>query len=277
MTLLDEVMQLDRSHSGVENEILKKYSLRKESVNAKNRKKITTTLVISVVISIVLGIIVGRFIFVHKIYGAQTICYTTNYGECYHAAGCGYLWNSSHKTSVYQAKRRGFEPCSRCSVGKLDESNKYEYGWGIFACMVVVVPFPVILKIKENKQLENHIDWEMNSRLDRNKQTCKSAIDEIVKENGILKIINAPSEVTYRNGTIICSDEKHYRYISTYGKCYHSNPHCGNNLYRKVWAYDIKGLLPCYKCAQVVEIPNWYSNYIKLCSVLKKYGLEHYQ
>lgn len=42
------------------------------------------------------------------------VCYTTNYGECYHASGCGSLWNSSHKTTVYEATRSGYIPCSKC-------------------------------------------------------------------------------------------------------------------------------------------------------------------
>ena len=41
-------------------------------------------------------------------------CYTTTYGDCYHAKGCGSLWNSSHKTTVYEAKSRGYRDCSKC-------------------------------------------------------------------------------------------------------------------------------------------------------------------
>lgn len=43
------------------------------------------------------------------------VCYTTTYGDMYHARGCGYLWNSSHETTVYQAEKRGYEPCSKCT------------------------------------------------------------------------------------------------------------------------------------------------------------------
>lgn len=43
------------------------------------------------------------------------VCYTTTYGDCYHAEDCRYLWNSSHKTDVYTAQRQGFIACSMCS------------------------------------------------------------------------------------------------------------------------------------------------------------------
>ena len=43
------------------------------------------------------------------------VCYTTTYGSKYHAAGCSYLWNSAHETTVYQAKNRGYGACSKCT------------------------------------------------------------------------------------------------------------------------------------------------------------------
>ena len=43
------------------------------------------------------------------------VCYTTRYGDCYHAGYCGYLWNSSYKTTVYQAEKQGYDPCSKCT------------------------------------------------------------------------------------------------------------------------------------------------------------------
>lgn len=42
------------------------------------------------------------------------ICYTTDTGECYHAAYCQYLSRSQHKTTVYQATR-SYRSCSRCN------------------------------------------------------------------------------------------------------------------------------------------------------------------
>ena len=42
------------------------------------------------------------------------VCYTTTYGSYYHAGGCQSLWNSSYKTTVYEAKERGYGNCSKC-------------------------------------------------------------------------------------------------------------------------------------------------------------------
>ncbi len=42
------------------------------------------------------------------------ICYTTTYGDHYHASGCGSLWNSKHQTTVYEAERRGYDNCRKC-------------------------------------------------------------------------------------------------------------------------------------------------------------------
>lgn len=43
------------------------------------------------------------------------VCYTTTYGSCYHSRGCGSLWNSSYKTTVYEAIRDGYVKCSKCT------------------------------------------------------------------------------------------------------------------------------------------------------------------
>ena len=43
------------------------------------------------------------------------VCFTTTYGEKYHARSCGSLWNSSHETTVYQAEQEGYSPCSLCT------------------------------------------------------------------------------------------------------------------------------------------------------------------
>lgn len=43
------------------------------------------------------------------------VCYITTYGEKYHAWGCGSLWNSAYETTVYEAEKRGYEPCSKCT------------------------------------------------------------------------------------------------------------------------------------------------------------------
>ena len=54
------------------------------------------------------------FAFTEKNHVDTYICYTTKTGECYHAAYCQYLRNSSYKTTVYEAKKK-YRKCSRCS------------------------------------------------------------------------------------------------------------------------------------------------------------------
>lgn len=43
------------------------------------------------------------------------VCYTTEYGDKYHARSCGYLWNSSYETTVYEAEKDGYGACSQCT------------------------------------------------------------------------------------------------------------------------------------------------------------------
>lgn len=42
------------------------------------------------------------------------VCYTTDYGEMYHADGCQYLYNSKNETTVYAAKAAGYGDCGAC-------------------------------------------------------------------------------------------------------------------------------------------------------------------
>lgn len=56
------------------------------------------------------------------------VCYTTTYGASYHADYCGYLWNSSHKTTVYEAEQSGYAPCSKCTPYQKTEITLKNYG-----------------------------------------------------------------------------------------------------------------------------------------------------
>lgn len=57
------------------------------------------------------------------------VCYTTTYGSCYHADYCGALWNSSRKTTVYEAEQRGYEPCTKCTPYEEANILLKEYGY----------------------------------------------------------------------------------------------------------------------------------------------------
>ena len=65
-----------------------------------------------IVISLILYIILLFTCFTSEV--DTYICYTTDYGECYHAEYCQYLYNSANKTTVYQAEK-SFRDCSKCN------------------------------------------------------------------------------------------------------------------------------------------------------------------
>ena len=43
------------------------------------------------------------------------ICYITDTGSLYHSRNCQYLWNSSYRTTVYEARENGYGACSKCT------------------------------------------------------------------------------------------------------------------------------------------------------------------
>ena len=110
------------------------------------------------------------------------VCYTTTYGEKYHAKGCGSLWNSSHKTTVYQAEKRGYDPCSKCTPTEkttleLKETRYREVErtktvtkepkilvWLIGSCSIVLIYYVSTIGLKKRiKELSAHIR-ELNSQ-----------------------------------------------------------------------------------------------------------------
>lgn len=60
---------------------------------------------------------------------ATYVCYTTDYGDCYHAYGCNSLWKSSYKTTVYSAQKRGYSPCSKCTPNVPTTETLKDYGY----------------------------------------------------------------------------------------------------------------------------------------------------
>ena len=72
------------------------------------------------------------------------VCYTTLYGECYHSSECGSLWNSSFKTTVYEAVNDGYKPCSKCEP---TEKTKYivtEKKHNVIKCVERIEKHPII-------------------------------------------------------------------------------------------------------------------------------------
>lgn len=99
------------------------------------------------------------------------ICYITEYGECYHSGGCGSLWNSSYKTTVYEARKEGYRACSKCQPTEptsiiLTETETRDIHYFetvenypktaviLISCsclLAVYIPTVIILKRKTNK------------------------------------------------------------------------------------------------------------------------------
>jgi hypothetical protein len=54
---------------------------------------------------------------------ADEIVYVTNYGECYHEAGCGYLHSSQKQITLEKAVNQGYRACSRCNPPRLSSTK----------------------------------------------------------------------------------------------------------------------------------------------------------
>lgn len=91
-----------------------------EKLNEKiNSLKVATTWarLVTIVLSVILLMSLSWLaedVFSNQYQVSTYICYTTTYGECYHADYCGSLWNSAHPTTVYKAQNSGYQPCSKC-------------------------------------------------------------------------------------------------------------------------------------------------------------------
>ena len=90
-----------------------------EAKQKRSAKKTSSTIdrqtvikIVSILLCVILYFVLLTTFFSNEI--DTYICYTTNTGECYHAATCQYLRQSRHETTVYQAKRN-YRSCSRCN------------------------------------------------------------------------------------------------------------------------------------------------------------------
>lgn len=72
------------------------------------------------------------------------VCYTTLYGECYHSAECGSLWNSSFETTVYEAVNDGYKPCSKCEPTEKTEYIVTEIKHNVTKCVERIEKHPII-------------------------------------------------------------------------------------------------------------------------------------
>ena len=108
-------------------ETLKKEQIRKTEIKKRAQDsiyeincklfKISISLIVACLVFAFFAGPIARRCYAHEVTEeiSTYICYVTEYGDCYHEKGCQYLWNSSYKTTVYSAEKRGYDPCSKCN------------------------------------------------------------------------------------------------------------------------------------------------------------------
>ncbi len=139
----------------------------KESNEEYKKKSFIGAIIAVVILSIVFTVIANNFLFSNTKYGRQktigeyTVCYITDNGQYYHAAECQYLYNSSHKTTVYKVSEK-YDPCPKCDVGELSFSQKnnfYYCGWISVSVMGFVVWLIYRWIVLDNEEAERrHIN-----------------------------------------------------------------------------------------------------------------------
>lgn len=113
------------------------------------------------------------------------VCYTTNSGRKYHAAGCQYLWNSSHETTVYEAEERGYSACSKCTPTErttinITETNAEEkqraveittknYVMPVLICLIIAIVLYNLVVFKKRGQYGKILAEKNNNELSYNR------------------------------------------------------------------------------------------------------------
>ena len=146
----------------------------KTRINAIEEKRKTYyiwAIIYSVVLSILFIGFLATFVIktetITEIYNSKTV-YVTYTGECYHNENCGYL-KSSIKTTIGEAEKNGYRPCSRCNTGYSGLINKnevaykylYVYKKSIIPTILFVAIICIIVHIvikKKIKRLETELE-----------------------------------------------------------------------------------------------------------------------
>lgn len=134
------------------------YNVKEESILKKHKRANRISFFITIILIALLAFIMGHYVFFHDVEGLHTVCYTTLSGKCYHSGTCRYLYNSSHKTTVFWARLKGKRSCSKCSVGPVDIEKVDGIAAGLTVSVIVngIIYFFVRRKINTHylKQLE---------------------------------------------------------------------------------------------------------------------------
>ena len=83
------------------------------NMEPKTKKLIIKTVVIIaliIAVTVICTNVINAMAFRHT----EGLVYRTKTGDCYHAPGCGYLWNSAIPMGYEQAKASSLRMCSRC-------------------------------------------------------------------------------------------------------------------------------------------------------------------
>lgn len=221
------------------------------------------------------------------------VCYITEYGNCYHAKECGYLWNSSYKTTVYEAKEAGYQSCSKCTPTLKTTLALTETRYRDVAKTKIVVKEPVflvwlcgtgcliavyfVLTIKPRKQRA-----EVSAEI-RHREAQKAKAEAIEKAAQIqsnnrkvleslgIENISIPENVSLlSDGTPTVGHVSRYKpygnytvYISPKGTRFHKSLRCCPSGV-PAHLFDIPpNILPCKNCASGLQgktvVPDWYA------------------
>lgn len=220
------------------------------------------------------------------------VCYTTTYGTRYHAGGCGYLWNSSHETTVYYAEKHNYSPCTKCTPTEsitLKLTEKFYWNitktkmsktspnfmiWLCGTCCLFVGYYGLTItprkkrnaaraemkRIKEEQEKQQKIEAgkaarrKEEERQNNNRNVlCSLGADNVMIPKGVTLL----SDGTPIHGQA----NRSYPYgtytvfISPSGCKFHTNNRC----YRNVTAIHLfklpHGYTPCKNCANGIQYP----------------------
>lgn len=220
------------------------------------------------------------------------VCYITDYGACYHARGCSSLWKSSHKTTVYAAKKAGYQPCSKCTptvrttlvltetryrdVTKTKTVTK-EPAFLVWLCgtgCLVVAYFALTVewrKQRDEASAEMQRIKEENDRLQRAQAAMAARRKEEERQNNNMNVLHSlgagtvvlPQGVTLLpDGTPVSGQVSRFHpygsytvFISPSGRKFHKHIRCYRNL-TAIHLFKLPpGYTPCKNCASGMQYP----------------------
>lgn len=266
-----------------------KYKQSEMKINAQKKRFIVFTTISVFILLIILTYLLGTFVFVKEIpytreeitNGQDVVCYLTDTGDCYHKRNCSFLY-SVNETTMYQAEKEGYYPCSYCWSYPKPHYEKisdvqYERYYGIifFILFVILLVTYVFINVKYNKKCRKRIDIEKN-KLNVFKKAFLIIIESgFGKEDSFSKkamyYSKVPSEIEYKNGLPRAEDDRFTVYKSQYGKSYHTNSYCRHvRMNYELHIYvAMRFLSPCHFCTKAIEIPEWHKKYKKLYNLYK--------